>query len=144
MRPVSVTSGRHPYQVAVHASAIACGVALAIAGRTPKSATEAMPGPVQGLWVVLLISAGIVAIGGAFWRGRAATGLRVELAGVLLLGGGTSMYAVALFAVSGMQATAAGAFLIGIAAASYWRAWQLGRDVRQFTTVQLHLGGGDQ
>lgn len=136
MRPVSVTNGRHPYQVAIHAAAVVGGAALAVTDQVPRSAAETMPAPVQVLWVVLLIAAGIAAVVGAFWRGRAATGLRVELGGVLLLAGGTTMYAVALFAVSALQAVAAGSFLVGIATASWWRAGQILRDLRRLADAE--------
>lgn len=136
MRPVSVTTGRHPYEVAVHASAVACGVALTVTDRLPRSAAEAMPTPVQALWVALLITSGVTAIAGAFWRGPAPTALRVELAGVLLLGVGTAMYAVALFAITGTQATAAGSFLMGIAVASWWRTGQIVGDLRRLAVAE--------
>lgn len=136
VRPVSVTTGRHPYEVAVHAAAVACGLALAVTDRLPRSAAEAMPDPVQALWVVLLIASGTIAITGAFWRGPAPTALRVEMAGVLLLGVGTSMYAIALVAISGEQATAAGSFLAGITVASWWRAGQIVGDLRRLAAAE--------
>lgn len=139
MQPVSVVTGRHPYQVAIHASAIACGLALAVTDRVPKSAAEAMPTPVQVLWVTLLLSSGLAALVGSWWRGRTSTGMKVELAGVLLLAGGTGMYAVALFAISGEQAAAAGAFIGGIAVGSWWRAVQIMRDVRHLAQIQRSL-----
>lgn len=139
MQPVSVVTGRHPYQVAIHASAICCGLALAATDRVPKSAAEAMPTPVQVLWVALLLSSGLATLVGTWWRGRTSTGLRLELAGVLLLAGGTGMYAVALFAISGWQAAAAGSFIAGIAIGSWWRAVQILRDVRHLGEVERSL-----
>jgi len=139
MQPVSVVTGRHPYQVAVHASAIGCGIALAVVDRLPRSATEAMPAPVQILWIVLLIASGVAALVGTWWRGRTSTGLRLELAGVLLLAGGTGMYAAALFTITGTQALAAGSFVAGIAAGSWWRAVQIMRDLRHLRAVERSL-----
>ncbi len=135
IRTVPVVSGRHPFQVAVLVAAVSVGTVLAITAAVPKSAA-AMPPLVQALWVFLLISSGAVALLGAFWRGHVGTALGLELAGVLLLAGGTSMYAVALFAVSGMQALAAGGFVVSLAGASWWRAGQIRRDLRQLS------GGG--
>lgn len=139
MQPVSVVTGRHPYQAAIHASAICCGLALAVTDRVPKSAAEAMPTPVQVLWVALLLSSGLAALAGAWWRGPAVRGMKVELAGVLLLAGGTGMYAVALFAISGEQAAAAGSFVAGIAIGSLVRAVQIMRDVRHIREAERSL-----
>lgn len=129
--PVTVTSGRHPYEVAVHISMVVCGIALAITDQVPPSATAAMQRPVQVMWIGLLILSGITATVGAYWRGVAQTGMRVELAGVLLLAGGAAMYAFALFIVAGLLALAAGSFVAGIAAGSWWRAGQIVTDLRR-------------
>ena len=131
MHPVAVTNGRHPYEVAVHASAVACAVALLIVDEVPRSAAETMGPVVRVLWVCLLAAAGVAQLVGAFWRGSVDTALRVELGGVLLLASGTSMYAVALFAVSGIQALASGTFFAGIALGAWWRAAQIIRDIRR-------------
>ncbi|MFC6017208.1 hypothetical protein ACFP2T_13450 [Plantactinospora solaniradicis] len=139
MQPVSVVTGRHPYQVAIHASAIVCGIALVLTDRVPRSAAESMPYPVQVLWVALLVTSGLAALVGAWWRGRFATGLKVELGGVLLLAGGTGMYGVALFAVSGWAAVVAGSFVVGIALGSWWRAAQILRELRHVADAERSL-----
>ncbi|MEO3929958.1 hypothetical protein ABGB07_39825 [Micromonosporaceae bacterium B7E4] len=139
MQPVSVVTGRHPYQVAVHLAAVACGLVLALTDRVPRSAAEAMHPVVLVLWVVLLVACGVAAPVGAWWRGCVRTGLRVELAGVLLLAAATGMYAVALFAVSGWQALAAGSFLVGLAAGAGWRAVQIRWELRHLAAVERSL-----
>lgn len=134
--PITITSGRHPYEVAIHVAAAACGVAVAVTDRVPRAAAEAMPRPVQVLWIALLVAAGVLAVGGAYWRGTVQTGLRVELAGVLLHAAGSTMYAVSLVVVSGWAAVAAGTFLAGLGFGAWWRAGQIVHDIRRLTAAR--------
>lgn len=134
---MAITSGRHPYQVAVHIAALAGGLTLVLADRVPRSVAESMSRPVQVLWLVLLVLAGVAALVGAWWPGLVDTGLLVELGGVALLAGAALMYVIALFAAVGWQAVGPGAFMSGISAGSWWRAWQIVRDLRR-------LGGVDR
>jgi hypothetical protein len=131
VRPVRVITGRHPFEVAILGAATLCGLALALTDSTPKSAATAMPGLVQVLWQVLLIAGGIIGLVGVFWPGRLAAHMGTEAVGIVLLGTATSMYAVALFTVSGQQALAAGAFVTAAALASWTRLWQIFRDLRK-------------
>ncbi|GGK89080.1 hypothetical protein [Mangrovihabitans endophyticus] len=129
VRPVRVVNGRHPYEVAILAASACCGLALALTDTSPRSAATAMPGVVEVLWQVLLVAGGVIGLFGAFWPGRLVAQLGTEAAGVVLLGTATSMYSVALFAVAGLQALAAGAFVAAAAVASWVRLWQIGRDL---------------
>lgn len=123
------TASRHPFEVALLGAATTAGVALLVVGR-PRSVTEAMPVLVQSVWEVALVLTGVVGLAGVYWRGHASVGLGIELGAMVLLGTATAMYAIALFAISGLQALAAGAFLAAIGAASWWRAGQIGGALR--------------
>jgi hypothetical protein len=131
MRPVQITSGRHPFEVATLVAVLAAGVALLATGDRPKSVTAAMPILVQATWEIGLIVAGVVGLAGITWRGRLSTALGVELGGVACLGTVTTMYAIALAVVTGTQAIAAGAIVGGLAVASWWRIWQIVADLRR-------------
>lgn len=132
MRPVQITSGRHPFEVTILAAALLCGIALMASNARPRSITESMPSLVQSSWEIGLVGAGVIGLTGVLlWRGQLAVCLGVELGGVMILGTVTSMYGIALFAVSGSQALAAGAFVVGVSLASWWRIAQIVRDLRR-------------
>ena len=90
-----------------------------------------MPGSVEVLWQILLIAGGIIGLVGVFWPGRLVAQLGTEAAGVVALGSATSMYSLALFTTSGLQALAAGSFVTAVAVASWSRLLQIGRDLRR-------------
>lgn len=129
--PLLITSGRHPFEVALLVASVFLGITLTLSGRTPSSAAKVMPNAVLTLWIVLLTGAGIIALAGVFWRGNLTSGLRVELAGILLMAGGCSMYVVALFTVSGMAALVAGGYMVAVSGGAWWRAGQIVHDVRR-------------
>lgn len=140
MPSLAITSGRHPYQIAMHASAVAAGVLMMWSDEWPRSAEDTMSRPILWLWVALLILSGVGGAAVVWWRGELLTALRIELGGVVLLGTGTSMYALALWAVAGSQALAAGAFFSGISVGSWWRAVQVWRDVRRVSEMRSTRG----
>lgn len=149
-RPVQVTTGRHPFEIAILAATVFVGLVLAVTGRAPRSAEETMGHAVLTLWMTLLSLAGLIALVGAWWRGRIETGLRVEMAGVLLLAAGVSMYVIAVFTVSGWAALVAGGFVAAIAVGAWARAVQIGLDLRRIDragrvqAIPLLGEGGDQ
>ncbi|MEV0608142.1 hypothetical protein AB0I61_17425 [Polymorphospora rubra] len=130
-RPVTVNSGRNPFEVGMLLASVGVGSVLAVTGHLPRSAGEVMPIPVQTVWLTLLICGGAIALAGIWWPGRLETGLRVEQAGVAMLGGGSGMYAVALIAVAGAQGIAAAGFVGAVALAGCWRALQILLDLRR-------------
>ncbi|WP_433730963.1 hypothetical protein ACQP2Y_21465 [Actinoplanes sp. CA-051413] len=130
-RPLQIASGRQPFQVAIMVASVFLGLALTITDRVPNSAAKTMHPAVLNAWVGMLLLAGTLALVGVFWSGAFRTALRLETAGVLMLAGGSSMYAVAVFSVSGWAALIAGGYTTAIAFGCWWRAYQLVRDVRK-------------
>lgn len=139
-RPVQITSGRHPYEVAVLIASVGCGIALIATDRRPASVAAAMPAMVQAAWEVGLIVAGVIGLVGIGWAsiGKLSTAMGVELIGVIILGTGSTMYAIALYVVSGSAAIAAGAFVTAVAVASWARAYQIIRDLRKVAHAMKH------
>ena len=130
-QPVTVVTGRHPFEVLVMIAALTVGIALIAVDQPPKSVAAAMPEGLQVAWQIGLILAGMIGLAGITWLGRLGTSLAIEVVGIIILGAATSMYGLALYAVSGVQAIAAGAFVSAIAVASWWRVWQIIRDLRR-------------
>lgn len=139
VRPVQVTSGRHPFEVTFLAASLLCGVALLALDRRPPSVVAAMPTWVQSAWAVGLIVAGVVGLVGVAWRGDLATALAIELLGIAVLGTVTTMYAIALAVISGDTALVAGGFVAGVAVASWWR---IGQIVRQLHVARQAVEAG--
>ncbi|MFI6228640.1 hypothetical protein ACIBCR_15165 [Micromonospora echinospora] len=141
---MAITSGKHPYQVALHLSAVTAAVAMVASGNVPRSAEQVMAGPVLVMWVALLVLSGLAGAVMVWWPSRwtLVTALRVELGGVFLLAGGASMYAIALFATAGLQAVVAGGFVSGLAVGSWWRSAQILRDVRRVSEMRAKDDGG--
>jgi hypothetical protein len=146
IRPIQVTTGRHPFQVAVLAASLVVGLALIASDLQPRSVVAAMSGPIRLLWEFQLAAAGVVGLMGIYWPGRLQVRLWIELCGVVVLGTATTMYALALYAVSGTAAIAAGAFVAALAVAAWWRVGQIIRDLRRMaraaesgTTAEVSL-----
>jgi hypothetical protein len=130
VNPIRITSGRHPYEVALLIAAPLVGVIMILSSARPRS-MAAMPMPVSVIWIALLIVAGATGLAGVWWPGRIELSLSIEAVGVLVLGSATSMYTVAVLATTGFAAAAAGGFSAAIAGGSWWRLSQIQRDLRK-------------
>lgn len=139
MPTILVTTGRTPFEVTILAAATTAGIALLAAGERPRSVAEAMPAAVQSIWEIALIVSGLVGLAGVYWPGPSVTGFGAELSAVVVLGTATAMYAIALFAISGLQALAAGAFIAAVSGASWWRAGQIWADLQR--VLHANTGG---
>jgi hypothetical protein len=131
IRPIQVTTGRHPFQVAVLAASLIVGLTLIVSDLQPRSVVAAMTSPVRLVWELQLTAAGVVSLMGIYWPGRLQVRLWIEVCGVVVLGFATTMYTIALFAVQGSAAIAAGAFVAALAVAAWWRVGQVVRDLRR-------------
>ncbi|MGI5144782.1 hypothetical protein ACQEVC_45445 [Plantactinospora sp. CA-294935] len=130
MRRILVV-GRNPFEAAVLAASAVAGASLIAAGQRPRSVAEAMPPLLQDTWEIALVLAGVVGLVGIYWPGPPLVGVGSELSALVVLGTATTMYAIALFAISGWQALAAGAFITAIGVASWWRTALIVRDLRR-------------
>lgn len=143
LRPVVITSGRHPFEVMVLVAAMVCGVALAVTGISTKATEAAMPGWVQIAWNFMLITGGSIGLLGIFSTARLIVRLGIEAAGVVVLGSACVMYAIAIFAVSGANGVPAGSFVTAIGIASLIRAWQIMHDIRRAVAASEHGDVGE-
>lgn len=132
VRPVTVATGRTPFEVTMFAAALVAGIALLVADTRPASVRTGMLPTVQVVWEYGLILGGLTGLTGVGRRWPVlSTGLIVEMFGVCVLGSVTSMYGVALFVVSGLAALAAGSFVVAVALGSWWRMAQIVIDLRR-------------
>lgn len=129
-RTLRIARGGGPFQVCTLAACLVVGLLLVVAP-PPTTVQSAMPPLVQTCWQFGLIVAGVLGLAGAWWPGRFGTGLGVELAGVITMGTTTTMYGIAIAAIAGTTALAAGSFVSALAVASWWRTAQIIRDLRR-------------
>ncbi|MEO3930925.1 hypothetical protein ABGB07_44850 [Micromonosporaceae bacterium B7E4] len=130
MRRILVV-GRNPFEAAILAASAVAGASLIVAGQRPRSVAEAMPPLLQDTWEIALVLAGVVGLAGIYWPGLPLVGVGAELSALVVLGTATTMYAIALGAISGWQALAAGSFIAAIGVASWWRTALIVRDLRR-------------
>lgn len=135
-RLLEITTGRHPFQVAVVAACPLASLAIIITGNHPPSLDAALPPPLADVWLVVLAVGGVAAQVGAFWNGDLDTGLIAEGGGVAVLGSVLTVYVAALFLVNGTAALGSGAFILSLSVAAWWRAGQIVHDVRKVWRAQ--------
>jgi hypothetical protein len=138
---IRIVSGRHPFEVTSLATAVLCGSLLIGFDSRPRSVAVAMPDVLEQIWAFGLIVVGVFGLCGIGWRGRVATGLGVELGAMVSFGAVTGMYAIAVFVVSGVGGVAAGCFIAAVAVASWWRCFQIARDLGRLARVGGNEGG---
>lgn len=137
-RPVFITPGRHPFEIAPLAACAVSGTVMSVSGLRPPSVLDGYPEPIVITWLALIGLGGIIGIVGAFWRGNTDDGLLVELLGVAAVAGGCLLYVAALYATRPIgSAFAAGGLLTGLAIGASWRSWQCWCDWRKVRSAEV-------
>lgn len=133
LRPIQVATGKHPFEVMILTAATIAGIVLLTMQLSPRSVASALHPMVQTLWQYELLIGGVTGLVGVFWPGSLYASLKVEAIGLFILATATTMYTIALAAVSGSQGITAGSFVGAIAIASWARVAQIFRDLRRAT-----------
>jgi hypothetical protein len=135
-RPVLITPGRHPFEVAPLTACVVAGSYMAVSQVRPPSMAAAMPEPLLTAWLALVALGGAIGLAGVYWRGHVGDGLLIEGAGVTAIAAACTLYVVVLFAGNPVStAFAAAGLLAGLAGGGWWRAGQCLTDWRR-----LHAG----
>lgn len=137
VRPVAITTGRHPHELAFIVTAIVIGGLLIITGYHPRS-TETMPPLLQQVWPTALLIGGSVSLVGVSWRALERS-LFIEMLGMILLGGTLTLYTLALIRYSGAAAATSGGFAFAFGAGSWWRAVQIQRDLKRLDNIRARV-----
>lgn len=135
-KALEVTTGRHPFQVAVVVACPLAAVAILIASREPRSLDNTLPSGFVTVWLVAIALNGLIALFGIYWRHPLGWGLMVECGGVLGLGAMITVYCAAIAVTNGLDALASGGLITGIAVACWWRGAQIIRDLRLLHRAQ--------
>ncbi len=135
-KALEVTTGRHPFQVAIVAACPISGAFILITGYSPRSVQSSLPAGFVNVWLAALVVNGLIALVGAYWKRPLPFGLRMECGGIIGIGAMTTVYSAAIAVQSGLDAIAAGSLVTGIAVACWWRVGQIVRDIRRVTRAQ--------
>lgn len=135
-KPLEITTGRHPFQVAIVAACPLVALTIMLAEREPRSLDNALPAGFVNVWLAAIAVNGLICLFGIYWRHPLGWGLMVECGGIIGLGAMVTVYSAAIAALSGLDALASGGLVTGIAVACWWRAVQIIRDVRRLRRVQ--------
>lgn len=141
--PPPLDSGRNPFELFVLGFSLIVGFPLLWGGAPAPGSTTALLGPDLALvWAAILVIGCLIALVGVWWTWwawlgrwmesfvpRAGTGLLTEQVGLVAVGVGDVIYAVAVLNASPSRAIGA-AIVGGFGLACWCRAWQIHRWVR--------------
>lgn len=135
-RTLEITTGRHPFQVAIVGACLLSSLAIIATGYQPRSVARALPDAFLKIWLGALAVNSLIALGGMFWSRPLRRGLVAEAGGLIGLAAMTSVYSASIARLSGWDALGTGGLVLGIAVACWWRAGQIVRDVRRLNRAQ--------
>lgn len=135
-RTLQITTGRHPFQVAIVGACLLSSIAIIITGYQPRSVVRALSDGFMKVWLAALAVNALIALGGMFWSRPLRRGLVAEAGGLLGLAALTSVYSASLIRLAGWEAIGTGGMVFGIAAACWWRSAQIMRDLRRLHRAQ--------
>jgi hypothetical protein len=135
-KTLEITTGRHPFQVAIVAACPLSSLIILITDRQPRSLNTALPDWFVNAWLIGFVVSGILALIGMHWRHPLGWGLMIECGGLGGLGAQTAVYSASLALVNGLDALGTGGLVTAIATACWWRAGQIIRDIRRLRHAQ--------
>jgi hypothetical protein len=136
-RPLRITSGRHPFQVAVVGAVPVVIASLLISGTRPTALLALGPWAATA-WLVLCGLGGVGVMVGAFWRGRLQTALAVEGGALTMVASMLALWVTVVTFQFGLAALVSGGLVTGITTAAWWRVGQLFRDLRKLRAASHH------
>jgi hypothetical protein len=135
-RTVIITTGRHPFQVAITATCLLSSIVILVTGSYPPSFVRGMPPGFVNIWLYVLSVDAVLTLMGIYWRGKLTSALLIEAGGVIGIAATTAVYSVVMATFSGLNALGAGGFITGISIACWWRAVQCVLDSRRLDRAE--------
>lgn len=102
-----------PFEIFILAVCLVNGVAILVGGPRPASIQASLNLTLVLVWGWMLVVGSALALTGVFWRGRLTTSYLIEQMGLIITGGATLIYALAVVQSVGV----AGLFAAGISLA---------------------------
>jgi hypothetical protein len=135
-KTLEITTGRHPFQVAIVAACPLSALLIIIGGVNPPSLERILGPQYVTLWLAVLVASGALTLVGIWWRHPLGWGIMVESGGLFGLATATTVYCTAIGIQSGLRGLASGMLIFAIAVACWWRALQAIRDVMRLHRAQ--------
>lgn len=131
LRPIQVSTGRNPFEVAILVAAVLAGVTTLVHGVPPRSVLATMSPLIQQVWQYELLGGGMLGLVGVWWPGKLFAALQLERIGVGVLGAATTMYAIGIAVYTGLAGVVAGSFVVAIALSCWARVVLITRDIHR-------------
>lgn len=125
------TGQPNPFEAYLLTVCVVQGGALLSGYAAPMSVQTVMPQWVRILWACLLLVGGGTAVIGLYWPWDPIDGVLIKRFGLILAGGGTLAYGVAVLAVYGTSGTVVAIYNIGFSLACAARLRQVSRAIRK-------------
>lgn len=137
MEHLTVTNGRHPFELSFSFMAFLIGIAFFLELGLSPALVETLRHPLTIVVYSFLLAGGGVAAFGVLWSGanklgRLFAGLYFERVGMMLLAPATITYCTAVFYQNGLiNGLGTGLITGAYAVASVWRIYQITRDLHK-------------
>ncbi len=124
-------ASRHPFETYLLVLAAVSGIPLAFGEPNSASIEATLPPLLVTGWGVMLVAGSLLALLGLYWRGHSGTGLLMERAGLVGVGGASLVYAGAtILAAPGWSGAFAAAITSGFGVACFAQARRISTRIR--------------
>lgn len=127
---------RDPMEMMLLGLCLLSGATYLAGAEAPSSVEQVMPGWLVVAWYSILAAAGGVGILGNAWPGQFDTALQVRIAGLFLVSGPATAYAVAALSFAGWPALFPAGLVAAFAGACLWKARHLSEDLRTLRGIR--------
>lgn len=122
-RPIDpLVASRHPFETYLLALSAVSGIPLLFGEPTSGTIDDALPPAMVLLWGSMLVFGSIIALVGLYWRGLSTTGLVLERAGLVGVGGASLIYSTAILLTVGLEGLFSGCIISAFGLACFTQA----------------------
>lgn len=132
-------ASRHPFETYLLVLAAVSGLPLLFGRANSGSMAAAMPELAVLAWGAMLVLGSTLALIGLYWRGMSATGLLLERAGLIGVGGAAIIFSAVALASIGLDASFSACITAGFGAACFAQARRIAHRIRMVLNRISHL-----
>lgn len=133
-------ASRHPFETYLLLLAAVSGVPLMFGKPNSASIAATLPHTLVVGWGVMLVIGSTLALIGLYWRGRSSTGLVLERAGLIGVGGASVVYASSvMLSAPGFTGSFAASITVGFGVACFVQARRISARLRTAIDQMLEL-----
>lgn len=123
-------ASRHPFETYLLLLATVSGVPLLFGRTNSGSMNETLPFVVVSAWGAMLVFGSLFALFGLYWRGRPSTGLLMERAGLVGVGGASVIYSAVVLIQAGFDGMFSACIVVGFGLACFAQARRISRRIQ--------------